>query len=42
MKKPKPILTKKNITDLQIALMFIVAGFTLVLTILHADDGIHK
>lgn len=40
MKKPRPTFTKRDISNLQIALMFIVASYSLVFNILHADDDI--
>ena len=40
MKKPRPTFTKRDISNIQIALMFIAASFSLAFNILHADDEI--
>jgi len=42
MKKPRPLFSKKDIENIQVALIFLVIGFSLVFNILHADDGIDK
>ena len=38
MQKKKPLFTRKNWVDIQIALMFVVIGFSLVINVVNASD----
>ena len=42
MKKSQPLFTRRDISNLQITLMFLAASSSLVFNILHADDDIDK
>ena len=38
MQKKKPLFTRKNWIDIQIAIMLVVLGFSLVLNVVKASD----
>ncbi len=38
MQKKKPLFTRKNWIDIQIAIMFVVIGFSLVFNVVNVSD----